>query len=281
MPPLLHPALAAASTCACTALAAWCNRRWVGWLPDDLPRPGRKQHARPIPLAGIVLVPALAPWLAAAHAWLLAGLVLAGVVGFVDDWHKERGVDFDWRKKGLGLAVASAAAATDVVLPHAAPWTWLATAGFVFVLTNATNFLDNTDGVATALAATSLLVLGAADAAAAVVGGAALGFLPWNWPRPRLFLGDSGAYALGLATGAFAARAAAVQPVLLATVALQLADFVQVVTARLWLHLPPWVGDRRHLTHIAMNLGLPRPAVAPVFAATALLLGLLAVGGTR
>ena len=273
---LSHPALCAVAALALVALGTWCNRRWFGWLPDDLPRAGRKQHVRPIPLAGVLLLPAIAPWLLDARLpWLLAGCATAAAVGFVDDRQKERGGDFDWRWKGLGLALAAGLAATDLVAPQHAPWTWLAVVAFVFVLTNATNFLDNTDGVAAALAATSLLVLGGGGGPAAAVACAALGFLPWNWPRPRVFLGDAGAYVLGLATGWFAARAVAAQPTWLLAVALQLADFLQVVVARLWLGLPPWIGDRRHLTHIAQNLGLPRIAVAPTFAALALLLGLL------
>ncbi len=274
---MLHPAAAAVLTLVLVAIGTWCNRRWIGWLPDDLPRAGRKQHAQPMPLAGILLLPAALPWLIDAGTWwLLGGLLLAAGVGFVDDWQKERERDFDWRWKALGLALAAAAAAVEIVSPIDAPLPWLATTLLVFVLTNATNFLDNTDGVATSLAATSLLVLSAGGGPAGAIGCAALGFLPWNWPQPRAFLGDAGAYALGLATGVFAAGAAAQQPAWLLAVAVQLTDFAQVVVARLWLGLPPWVGDRRHLTHIAQNLGLPRRAVAPTFAAIALLLALAA-----
>lgn len=279
MPSMPHPAAAAALALVLVAIGTWCNRRWFGWLPDDLPRAGRKQHRRPMPLAGVLLVPAALPWLLAARSWwLLAGFVLAAAIGFVDDWQKERDRDFDWRWKGLGLGLAAALAAAGIVPPLEAPGAWLVAAAVVFVLTNATNFLDNTDGVATALAAVSLLVLGTVDGSgvAVALGFAALGFLPWNWPQPRAFLGDAGAYALGLATGVFAAGAARLEPVWLLAVAVQLADFGQVVFARLWLGLPPWVGDRRHLTHIAQNLGLPRHAVAPMFAAVALLLALAA-----
>ncbi|MBL8728741.1 MAG: undecaprenyl/decaprenyl-phosphate alpha-N-acetylglucosaminyl 1-phosphate transferase [Planctomycetes bacterium] len=275
MPSMPHPAAAAALALVLVAVGTWCNRRWFGWLPDDLPRAGRKQHARPMPLAGILVVPAALPWLLDARSWwLLAGFVLAAAVGFVDDWQKEREREYDWRGKALGLGLAAALAAIEIAPPLDAPWLWLAAALFVFVLSNATNFLDNTDGVAPALAAVSLLMLGAGGGPAGAIGFAALGFLPWNWPQPRAFLGDAGAYALGLATGVFAASAARHDPIWLLAVAVQLADFGQVVVARLWLGLPPWVGDRRHLTHIAQNLGLPRRATAPTFAAIALLLAL-------
>ena len=53
--------------------------------------------------------------------------------------------------------------------------------------------------------------------------------------------------------------------VALAPVLIFAADFVQVITARLIFGVPPWLGDRRHLTHVSANLGLPRVLIAPVF----------------
>jgi hypothetical protein len=43
------------------------------------------------------------------------------------------------------------------------------------------------------------------------------------------------------------------------------------------LAVPPWVGDRRHLTHILQNLGIARVAIAPIFAAVAVGTGLAAI----
>jgi UDP-GlcNAc:undecaprenyl-phosphate GlcNAc-1-phosphate transferase len=269
-------AAAAAAVAIALAAAVWSNRRLVGWLPDDPPRPGRKQHARPVPLAGIVLVVAALPFVAwLGSPWATAGFALAAATGYVDDRGKEHGRDLDWRLKALGLSLAAALAATASVDPWQAPATWLLACGFVFVLTNATNFLDNTDGVASGVAAASLLLLAPNDPAAAALGAAALAFLPWNWPRPMVFLGDCGAYALGLGTAVAVVSRWSSQPSATWCVAVQLVDFVQVVVARVWLAVPPWVGDRRHLTHIAQNLGLPRRLVAPAFVLLAVALGSL------
>ena len=38
----------------------------------------------------------------------------------------------------------------------------------------------------------------------AAIAGASLGFLPWNVPKARVFLGDAGSYGLGLALGSTA-----------------------------------------------------------------------------
>lgn len=255
---------AAATATAALAVGDFVNRRVRGWLPDDPPRPGRKQHGRPVPLAGVLLAPALLPWLWQGPFPLLVAVLLAAGLGYVDDLGKERGRDLDWRTKAVALGLAAALATTAVVDPWQAPLRFLGACAWVFVLTNATNFLDNMDGVAALLSAVSLFALGA-DAPAF----AALAFVPWNWPRPRLFLGDSGAYCLGILVGAHSASASGSH---VAAVLVQWLDFVQVVVARLWLGLLPWVGDRRHLTHVVHHLGVPRRAVAPLFAGLALLL---------
>lgn len=70
---------------------------------------------------------------------------------------------------------------------------------------NLTNFMDGIDGLAGTEAATVSLTAGALlaptdpglAAAAAVTGGAALGFLRWNWQPARIFMGDVGSGFLG------------------------------------------------------------------------------------
>ena len=268
---MIAPA-AALVTAAVLALGYWINRRLRGWLPDDPPGAGRKQHARPIPLAGIVLLPAALGWLSFARLWWLAAAVaIVAVTGFLDDREKEHEREFGWRKKAVLLLIAAGLATMTAIDPVAQPWQFAAALMFVFALTNATNFLDNTDGVACSLSAVSLLWLTSGSGPLAAIGYAALGFLVFNWPRPIVFLGDAGAYLLGLSVAVAVLPAAQQDAPGAAAVAVQLADFTQVVVARMALALPPWVGDRRHLTHIAMNCGLPRLAVAPFFAGLALL----------
>jgi len=270
-----EPPFAALAAATIAGLAMSWNRKVRGFLPDDLPRPGRKQHPRPVPLAGIALLPALLAWLLPAGRWILAAAVTAvAVLGFVDDWYKERERDLDWRLKALVLGLAAAAVAGSTHDPLTAPWSWLCAWILVFVLTNAANFIDNTDGVAVAVTGTALLVATSGHGALAACGFCALGFLPWNWPRPTLFLGDAGAYALGLCAGAACAEGLPDAMALL-PFAVLLVDFVQVVLVRLYLGLRPWIGDRRHLTHVAMNVGLPRVLVAPLLAGLTLGLVLL------
>jgi len=277
---------AAGIAAATIAAGEFCNRRIIGWLPDDPPRPGRKLHARPIPLAGVLIVPTILAWCIADHAWLpLAAIVVVAALGFEDDRRKEHSGPLDdggldWRIKAVGLAVGAGLIAATVHDPLTAPWQFAIAFMLTFVLTNAINFLDNMDGVATSLAASTLLFLGLGRPAASWVpasGYAALGFLFWNWPRARLFLGDGGAYALGLCASYAIVQTMDAEPLLLLAVAVPLIDFVQVVCARIWLAHPPWVGDRRHLTHIVNNLGLKKVYVAPLFAVVAAALAFVAI----
>lgn len=275
-----HPGFAAVAAAALFAVALWVNRHRLGFLPEDPPSLPRKLHDRSIPLAGVLLAPAALPWLwLGATDWREpAALLLACATGFADDLGKERRDGLDWRLKGALLLVAALLGSAATTAPLALPWQWLLAAAFAFIVCNAVNFLDNMNGVALALSAVALLALG--DAAAphwTALGCAALGVLPCNWPRARMFLGDAGAYLLGLACALAALRgwrqdggAAALWPL-----ALPLADFAQVVAARLWLQLPPWVGDRRHLTHLLHHRGVPAWAIAPLLAATAVALAAL------
>ncbi|MFN6196138.1 MAG: hypothetical protein ACK5BN_20185, partial [Planctomycetota bacterium] len=156
---------AAALAPALLAVGVLGNRRVVGWLPDDVPGPGRKQHGRPIPRAGVLLPPPLALWMLWDPLWPgdrlgVGAVALAALVGWLDDRRKEHGGGLDWRHKALGLLAVASLAAASVCNPVHAPGHWLLFAGFVFVFVNALNFLDNQNGVAAALAAVTLQAAG-------------------------------------------------------------------------------------------------------------------------
>ena len=93
----------------------------------------------------------------------------------------------------------------DDLIPHlwlALPLTWFMVAGAC----NAINLIDGTNGLA---GGTALILFGGLAAAAGwsgdaltltealVVMGPLVGFLAWNYPRGRVFLGDAGAYFIG------------------------------------------------------------------------------------
>ena len=259
---------AAPLTALALLAALFVHRKLRGFLPEDAPRGQRRNHSRPTPMAGCLLGAGVALYLAAGGLpWLACAVAIAWLVGLADDFGKDREREVGWGGKAVGLLIATACATAHIDASLELSGTDLSLLFlFLFAVTNAFNFLDNTDGVAASLGLLAMLLVTTGQGILAVVGFVYLGFLPLNWPRPLIFLGDAGALPLGLCAGTGAATALPDWAATLAPVAIPLLDFIQVLGARVAFGMPPWIGDRRHLTHIAMNLGVPRVLVAPLFA---------------
>lgn len=137
---------------------------------------------------------------------LVMGSAAFAVLGLVDDVRS--GILARWRLVAqVGLALALAAGLVVGVEP--AFWLVLsipAAAIWIVACVNAFNFMDGINGIS----AVSAIVAGSAYAvmglvlddlllvvAGSIVVGASLGFLPFNFPRARAFLGDVGSYFLG------------------------------------------------------------------------------------
>ncbi len=136
----------------------------------------------------------------AAHEgwWLVAaGLLLVAGVGWLDD-HRALPI---WPR----LAVHALAAALLAAALHsggAGAAACLASFLVAVGLINAWNFMDGINGLATSQAllcglAFALLPGFAAPILGMTVAGACLGFLPFNFPRAKVFLGDVGSGTLG------------------------------------------------------------------------------------
>ena len=221
--------LAAVASCVLSGVLAWCG-------PVDRPR-ARGMHDAPTPTAGglailggtaaalFVGLPAIRASAGADLAFTAAfAVALAhGLLGALDDV-----IDFGAKAKllvqlALALAFAAVAHPVRIALTGALgldlPWL-VGVAGvalWMIVTVNAVNFMDGSNGLVTGalaivLGGLGLRTLDAGDAALPTIllGGAAacLGFLPWNYPRARLFQGDAGALFLGALVAALAVDAA-------------------------------------------------------------------------
>lgn len=185
----------------------------------------RSSHLLPTPRGGglgfvlvlLITVPVLC-WFDWVPFHLTLGLVgstgLVALVGFIDD----RGhVSALWRLLTHLLAVAWALYCLGSLPPlsvagfelQAGPVAWLlALLGLVWLL-NLFNFMDGIDGIAGVQAVSVLLVMACLHAVGGFAGVtllslsalAVLGFLYWNWPPARIFMGDVGSGFLGLWLG--------------------------------------------------------------------------------
>lgn len=198
---LLHFAVAVAGT--------WLTIRYAVWR-NLLDQPGaRRSHAMATPRGGgmAIVVAALGgmAWLAASqpeHAWSLAasglGLLLVAGIGWADD-HAALPA---WPRL-LVQALAAALVAWAIHRTTAVMLDAFLAFGLVMVMVNVWNFMDGIDGLAAsqaAIAAAGLALVLAPGPWAWLGAGliaAIAGFLPFNFPRARIFLGDVGSGALG------------------------------------------------------------------------------------
>jgi UDP-GlcNAc:undecaprenyl-phosphate GlcNAc-1-phosphate transferase len=161
------------------------------------------------------------------------------------------------------------------------------------VITNAFNFLDNMDGLAGGVATICAGIFLAAAlisgqwfvaAALALLIGALLGFLVFNFPPASIFMGDGGSLVVGFLMGLCAVRVTYYDPQLgsawwavftpAIVLAIPLYDLTSVTLIRIAQRKSPFVGDTQHFSHRLVKRGLSRPAAVMVVWACTLATGL-------
>lgn len=179
--------------------------------------------------------------------------------------------------------------------PLSDPVSLLLTLIWVLGLTNAMNLIDGVDGLASGIAAIgaasmAFIEVGKAPWAAAVAAslcGASLGFLRYNFPPARIFLGDAGSLLLGfwLAVVALAAasKTAAATTLLLPMLVLgvPLFDTLWAITRRAIAGEPIWRADRGHLHHRLLARGFTVKKVLLVLYSVSVVLGVVGVVLTK
>ena len=312
-------AFAGAFLTSLLALPLW--RRWCLRikLVDD---PGqRKIHDQPVPLAGglAVLTGILLPLAAGAillktgthvlnqtqpiqHGLERRGLELATIafgaiaitlLCWLDDKHELKPLP-----KFIGqllVAVAVAMACKRITLfVHSDVFSYAITILWVLTVINAFNFMDNMNGLCAGLGAIGAALFAIIAAAngeylVATVGflmcGALIGFLPWNFPNARAFLGDAGSHLVGYLLAVMAIlphfytkqnpRPLAVLSPLL-VLAVPLVDLAQVVVLRTLDRKPFWIGDTNHLSHRLVRAGFSKPRAVLLLWLVAVVIGVLA-----
>jgi len=166
------------------------------------------------------------------------------------------------------------------VLAYGLAWFWMV------LVTNAYNLLDHADGLSGTVAAISASVLlsgslMADDLSLAVLWLALIatlgGFLVFNLPPARIYMGDAGSLPLGflIAAGTLSVTfwpsseggspISVLSPVLIT--AIPLFDTAVVAVKRLRRHRPIMQGDRNHISHRLIRLGMSsRSSLATVAA---------------
>jgi UDP-GlcNAc:undecaprenyl-phosphate/decaprenyl-phosphate GlcNAc-1-phosphate transferase len=261
----------------------------IGGVDHGGDRP--RVHTKPVPrIGGVAIVIGI---LATAVIWgdvdgpytgMLIGTGVVALVGLYDDI-------FGLRPSVKLVTVALVALIPvlgwdlrieHVTLPflgdHDIGWTSVPlTLLWVTFLANLVNLIDGMDSLAAgivAIASGSFALLavsfGRADAAvlAAIVCGATLGFLRHNYHPAKIFMGDSGALALGFLLALIAvegvlktaATIALAGPLLV--MAVPILDTSFVVLKRLKYRRPPWSPDHNHFYHRFLRIGFSQRRTA-------------------
>ncbi len=199
-------ALAAAATVAVILrclLALDKSRQFAPDVPNH-----RSLHTQITPrIGGWAMVPTIAIGMIFWTRTLWPIAFAASFLAFVSQFDDRRGLSARVRFAAHGLAVLTVMLGFSLSL---AGWQLVLISFLLLWLINLYNFMDGADGLAggMALFGFGAYAMAAAVAApdlagaAAVVAGAAVGFLVFNWSPARVFLGDAGSVPLGFLAGA-------------------------------------------------------------------------------
>jgi len=153
--------------------------------------------------------------------------------------------------------------------------TILLSAAWIVLIINAFNFLDNMDGAAAGIATivSGILFVAAVISGQVFVGGLALvfigtllGFLVFNFPPAKVFMGDAGSLVVGFFVALFTLRTtyyheaesgqwySVFMPLIV--MAVPLYDFISVTLLRLSQGKSPFIGDTQHFSHRLKRHGL-------------------------
>lgn len=241
--------------------------------PDE-----RKIHKKPKPLVGgIGMIMALSLtsllFFQLSHMrGFFSGLIILTIIGFLDDFKE---ISHYWRFLAQAVAVALIILLSNTVLYSfgdlistgdislgifAIPLTFFCAIGVI----NSINMIDGLDGLAGGLSHISFISFAILSYVnhqfdlmylSLSLIGVVSGFLFYNWPPSKLFMGDAGSLSLGfslafLSIAITQTKDSKVPPVApLLILAVHIVDTVIVMTQRIIKGNSPFVADKTHIHH--------------------------------
>ncbi len=310
-PALVVMILSGLATVALTPLA---KRLAFALGAVDHPGGRQKTHERQIPrLGGVAIFLSVILSLTAASlifpkgiprlgsGALLGLLVGSGCIFLLGVYDDMRGANAP-TKLALQVAAAGLLYFSGVrILAISTHFGWMVTLGVLSLpftvlwlvgLTNGMNLLDGIDGLATGVAAIAtltilLVALGNGRTQISLIAAALLGsllaFLLFNFHPAQIYLGDCGAMFLGFLLAAISvlgnqkSASAVAMGVPIIALGIPIFDTVLALVRRLLRGKHPFQGDRDHLHHRLLALGLSQPRVAIMLYAVSGLLAVMAL----
>ena len=242
---------------------------------------------------------------------VFGGAVLAAAFGFIDDkWQIRARWQFAFQVVlalfaiGLGLRIVSISNPLDFfggvmgeeTLFFEGLLAAFITGVWIVGMINSINFIDGLDGLSTGVAIIAAVTLGFvslgwADSSyqpmvallCALLAGALLGYLPWNFNPAKVFIGTTGVMVMGYLLAVLAILGSAKVAVALLILGVPIIDTFWIILRRIATGRSPFTPDRGHFHHRLLDLGLShRGAVLLIYALTIALavISLVLAGGS-
>jgi UDP-GlcNAc:undecaprenyl-phosphate/decaprenyl-phosphate GlcNAc-1-phosphate transferase len=172
---------------------------------------------------------------------------------------------------------------------------------WVIGIINALNLIDGMDGLASGiamLASIALIILSILSGKLLMtivliaILGSTLGFLYYNWPPAKIFLGDCGAMFLGFLLAAVSIETSfksnGLEPSMLANVTfvpilalgVPILDTMAAIVRRLWHRKPVFSPDRKHIHHRLLDAGFTVRQANLILYGVSIVLGVTALSTT-
>ena len=162
---------------------------------------------------------------------------------------------------------------------------------------NAVNFMDNMNGLTAGTLAIALSFLSVIarnnnqdfiSVSSLIIASSLIGFLPWNFPKARIFLGDAGTLFLGFIISTIGIQLSLTQIQKLISVliifqlfSVHILDFLFVITFRLLRGVNPATPGRDHFSHRLEQLGFSQNNIAYFLWTLSFLSGVAALSASR
>lgn len=238
------------------------------------------------------LIDAISLWMSPFVVWgLLVGMTVIFILGLVDDIRYVRPRTKIFFQLVAAIVVVIYGVSSEFFIPLIGiPLTIF----WIIAVTNAYNLIDNMDGLSSGTAVISSIcifllsiIMGWVHTAilSAIMAGAALGFLRYNFKPARIFLGDSGALLIGfylsvitiVGTMAQMSNLIIIMVVPILVMAVPIFDTTFVTILRFLSGRPVSQGGRDHTSHRMVILGLSERNTVLLIYIFSLVFGILAV----
>ena len=163
---------------------------------------------------------------------------------------------------------------------------------WIIFITNATNLLDGLNGLSGGVCASEALCLAVISLffrnddiliCSLLLLGATLGFLPRNFPRAKIFMGDCGALFLGFTLGALSSRLMIESESILCVLSVFLIFRVPIydtnlsIIRRLIKRQNPFKADKGHFHHILLRRGFTKECASLALITASLFFGFVGI----